>query len=87
MDAQRAPGELFDYADFGDYRGIIERGENWRDVFQPFFKVKTSIGETLGRLSVIRNPVAHVRPLTVEDLLVLRVEGNRLYRWMGEPVP
>lgn len=87
VDAQRTPGELFDYADFGDYRGIIEHGENWRDVFQPVFKVKTAIGETLSRLSVIRNPVAHVRPLTVEDLLTLRVEGRRLYVWMGEPVP
>jgi hypothetical protein len=87
VDAGRTPGDLFDYADFGDYRGIIEQGDNWREVFQPIFKVKTSIGETLGRLSVIRNPVAHVRPLTVEHLLVLRVEGNRLYRWMGEPLP
>lgn len=87
VDASRTPGELFDYADFGDYRGIIEQGENWRDVFQPIFKVKTAIGETLSRLSVIRNPVAHVRPLTVEDLLTLRVEGRRLYVWIGEVVP
>lgn len=87
VDARRTPGELFDYADFGDYRAIIEHGENWRDVFQPIFKVKTAIGETLSRLGVIRNPVAHVRPLTVEDLLTLRVEGRRLYVWMGEVVP
>ncbi len=87
IDAGRTPGELFDYADFGDYRAIIEHGENWRDVFQAIFKVKTAIGETLSRLGVIRNPVAHVRPLTVEDLLTLRVEGRRLYVWMGEAVP
>ena len=81
------PGELFDYADFGDYRRIIEQGDNWQDAFKVVFKVKTAIGETLGRLGVIRNPVAHVRPLSVEDLLVLRVEGHRLYVWMGDVVP
>jgi hypothetical protein len=87
IDAARSPGELFDYADFSDYRVIIERGDNWRDVFQPVFRSKTAIVETLSRLATVRNPVAHVRPMTVEDLLILRVEGRRLYVWMGELVP
>jgi len=86
-DAKRPTGDLLDYADFAHYRAIIEQADNWREAFQPVFKVKTSIGETLARLSVIRNPVAHVRPLSIEDLLVLRVEGQRLYRWIGERVP
>ena len=87
IDAGRAPGELFDYADFGDYRAIIERNDNWQEIFKPIFKNKVSIGETLSRLATIRNPVAHVRPLTVEDLLILRVEGRRIYVWIGEMVP
>jgi hypothetical protein len=87
VDAGRAPGELFDYADFGDYRAIIERSDNWNAIFKPIFKNKVSIGETLARLATIRNPVAHVRPLTVEDLLILRVEGRRIYVWIGEMVP
>ncbi|WPL55514.1 Swt1 family HEPN domain-containing protein [Qipengyuania profunda] len=87
VDMGRAPGELFDYADFGDYRAIIERNDNWQEIFKPIFKNKVSIGETLSRLATIRNPVAHVRPLTVEDLLILRVEGRRIYVWIGEMVP
>lgn len=87
IDVGRTPGELFDYADFSDYRIIIEKGDNWRDVFQPVFRSKIAIVETLNRLATVRNPVAHVRPMTVEDLLILRVEGRRLYVWMGEIVP
>jgi len=87
VDVGRTPGEPFDYADFSDYRIIIEKGDNWRDVFQPVFRSKTAIVETLNRLATVRNPVAHVRPMTVEDLLILRVEGRRLYVWIGEIVP
>ena len=85
--AGRPVGTLIDYADFGEYRSIIEQGDNWRDAFQAVFVVKTAVGETLARLSAIRNPSAHVRPMSTEDLLTLRVEGRRLYVWMGEVVP
>lgn len=85
--AGRPAGNLIDYADFGEYRSIIEQGDNWRDAFQAVFGVKTAIGETLARLTVIRNPSAHVRSMSTEDLLILRVEGRRLYVWMGEQVP
>lgn len=85
--AGRPLGALIDYADFGEYRSIIEQGDNWRDVFQAIFVVKTAVGESLARLGAIRNPSAHVRTMSTEDLLTLRVEGRRLYVWMGEIVP
>lgn len=85
--AGRPVGALIDYADFGEYRSIIEQGDNWRDAFQVVFVVKTAVGETLARLGAIRNPSAHVRTMSTEDLLTLRVEGRRLYVWMGEVVP
>ncbi|WP_349934662.1 hypothetical protein [Acetobacter sp. A11-2] len=78
----RTPSRLFDYAGFEDYRAIIEQKDNWAEVFEPIFKVKTSILETLRRLSLIRNPDAHYRIVTIEDFLDLHTEGRRLDAWM-----
>jgi hypothetical protein len=90
-EADRAAGRpaaaLIQYADFGEYRSIIEQGDNWRDAFQAVFVRKEAIGELLTRLGAVRNPSAHVRPVSVEDVLTLRVDGYRLYVWMGEIVP
>lgn len=82
MDNGRTASRLFDYADFEDYRAIIEQKDNWAEVFEPIFKVKTSILETLRRLSLIRNPGAHYRVVTIEDFLDLHTEGRRLDMWM-----
>lgn len=82
MDNGRTPSRLFDYAGFEDYREIIENGQNWEEVFKPIFKVKTSILETLRRLSLIRNPDAHYRVMTIEDFIDLHAEGRRLDLWM-----
>jgi hypothetical protein len=82
IDNGRTPSRLFDYAGFEDYRTIIEQNDNWAEVFEPIFKVKTSILETLRRLSLIRNPDAHYRIVTIEDFLDLHTEGRRLDAWM-----
>ena len=82
LDNGRTASRLFDYAGFEDYRAIIEQKENWAEVFEPIFKVKTSILETLRRLSLIRNPDAHYRIVTIEDFLDLHTEGRRLDAWM-----
>lgn len=82
VDNGRTPSRLFDYAGFEDYRAIIEQKDNWAEVFEPIFKVKTSILETLRRLSLIRNPDAHYRIVTIEDFLDLHTEGRRLDAWM-----
>ncbi|MGB3318287.1 MAG: hypothetical protein WA978_15765 [Sphingopyxis granuli] len=82
LDNGRTPSRLLDYAGFEDYRAIIEQKDNWAEVFEPIFKVKTSILETLRRLSLIRNPDAHYRIVTIEDFLDLHTEGRRLDAWM-----
>jgi len=82
LDNGRTPSRLFDYAGFEDYRAIIEQKDNWAEVFEPIFNVKTSILETLRRLSLIRNPDAHYRIVTIEDFLDLHTEGRRLDAWM-----
>lgn len=82
LDNGRTASRLFDYAGFEDYRAIIEQKDNWTEVFEQIFKVKTSILETLRRLSLIRNPDAHYRVVTIEDFLDLHTEGRRLDAWM-----
>ena len=82
LDNGRRASRLFDYAGFEDYREIIDRTDNWRDVFAAVFPVKTSVLESLRRLSLVRNPDAHYRVMTVDDLLDLTVEARRLDQWM-----
>lgn len=83
LDNGRKPSRLFDYAGFEDYRTIIENAANWTNVFEPVFKVKTSILESLRRLSLIRNPDAHIRVVTIEDFIDLWSESRRIDRWLG----
>lgn len=82
LDNGRKPSRLFDYASFEDYRTIIENPANWAEVFEPIFRVKTSILETLRRLSLIRNPDAHIRVVTIDDFLDLWTESRRLDQWL-----
>ena len=83
IDDGRAPDELIAYADINDYSRIIEHPERWGSIFEATFKDKVAIAETLRRIAVIRNPGAHFRAVTVEDLIILRAEGVHLAKWLG----
>lgn len=69
---------LIDYADFTDYLKIIERGDNWREVFAPFFRRKEDIKESLQRLYPVRLATMHGRVVTVADLVLLWSETKRV---------
>jgi hypothetical protein len=49
------------YTDFGDLRKIIERSDNWTEVFSSFFGRKEFLLTFLGELETIRNTTAHNR--------------------------
>ncbi|MEX0805198.1 MAG: hypothetical protein WD688_18030 [Candidatus Binatia bacterium] len=66
------------YADFTDYERVICRGDNWRDVFAPFFRRPESLRESLQRLYPIRLDTMHARFITQDDELLLYVETRRL---------
>ena len=83
VDEGRTPGELIDYADMEHYRRIIEHPQRWAPLFEPVFKDPAAIRETLRRIAVVRNPGAHFRAVTLEDLIVLRAEGVHLAKWLG----
>jgi hypothetical protein len=83
IDEGRTPDELIAYADIDHYRRIIEHPDRWSAMFEPVFKDQAAIRETLRRITVIRNPGAHFRAVTVEDLIILRAEGVHLSNWLG----
>jgi hypothetical protein len=69
---------LINYADFADYKGIIERNDNWEAVFKTVFARKEDIRESLQRLYPVRIATMHARFITLEDDLYLRAESTRI---------
>lgn len=75
-----ADAPLIHFADFTDYLRIIRKKNLWRQGFQTIFVRESDIQESLLRLGAIRVPDAHARIVTQDDLLLVRVEGNRILR-------
>lgn len=71
---------LIDYADFTDYRQIIERRDNWKDVFKPIFGRPEDVRESFQRLFPLRIATMHARIVTLDDQLLLTVETARVLR-------
>lgn len=86
-DTAVAAGELqrdiIHYADFSDYRILIERADNWNDVFQPVFGRKDDIRESWQRLFPIRIATMHARLISQDDELLLVVETKRILKAIG----
>ena len=83
QDEDRAAGrtvhEEIQYADFMDLYKVIERRDNWRDVFQDIFRSKEDIGVSFNRLHPVRKALAHSRPLSKMDVLTLFSETSRIF--------
>jgi hypothetical protein len=74
---------LIDYADFTDYKGIIERTDNWDKVFKTFFRRSEDVRESFQRLFPVRIATMHGRIITRDDELLLYVETKRVLRAIG----
>lgn len=72
------PGELIEFADFTDYRMIIERKDNWANVFRAVFARPEDIRESFQRLFPVRIATMHARIITLDDDLYLRSETQRV---------
>ncbi|MGB7291273.1 MAG: hypothetical protein WBD99_03790 [Thermodesulfobacteriota bacterium] len=68
------------YADFADYKDIIVRKDNWRDVFSSIFRNQMAIQESFRRLNLIRICTMHTRVLAKDDMLILTVEVQLVLR-------
>jgi len=71
---------LIDYADFSDYIKIIDRADNWRDIFQAVFARKEDVKESFQRLGPVRISTMHSRLVLQEDELLLAVETRRVLK-------
>jgi hypothetical protein len=74
---------LIDYADFTDYKTIIERRDNWKAVFAPIFGRTEDIRESFQRMYPVRIATMHARFITPDDRLLLLVETNRVLKAIG----
>lgn len=81
--AGEAEQPLIAYADFSDYRLIIERRDNWAKVFRPVFGRGEDVRESFQRLFPIHIATMHARLVTLDDELLLRVETRRVLRAIG----
>lgn len=80
LKAGHAEQPLIDYADFTDYKAIIERKDNWRTVFKPVFGREEDVRESFQRLYPVRIATMHARLITQDDELLLLVETKRVIK-------
>jgi hypothetical protein len=71
---------LIEYADFSDYRIIIERSDNWNAAFQSIFVRVEDVRESLQRLQPVRIATMHARWITLDDEALLIFETKRLLK-------
>jgi hypothetical protein len=63
---------------FGDYGRIILAQANWIEAFHHFLPDRTAFESDMGRLTALRNDVAHSRPLSVSERSELRRLADRI---------
>jgi len=81
---QLVPHHPIYYINFPHLKKIIERIDNWRDVFQPMFKRKEILTATLSELEPIRNKIAHNRKTTWKDLRIVEGVYHKIVTAIGE---
>jgi hypothetical protein len=83
LDTGEEEQPIIDYADFTDYRPIIERKGNWARVFKAIFRRPDDVRESFQRLFPVRIATMHARIVTLDDELLLLVETKRILRAIG----
>jgi hypothetical protein len=71
------------YIDFPDLKKVIERSDNWRDVFSAIFASKRFIIPNLDQVEPIRNSIAHNRPIATSDVRTLEKVHAELRELIG----
>lgn len=72
------------YIEFPDLKKVIDRNDNWTDVFQVVFDRKDILISTLSKLEPIRNNVAHNRRATKRHLRVVEEAYDTIVGAIGE---
>lgn len=77
---------LIYYANFMDLAEIIVSRTNWDQAFGGAFLTKEAVSLSMARLYGLRNDMAHGRPTTISDDLIVMTEATFLFRALGLPV-
>ena len=80
---QLVPHHPIYYVDFPDLRIIMERKDNWKDVFKGVFSRREFLVSTLSELEFIRNKVAHNRKATARDVDIVKGAYTKLSEFIG----
>jgi len=80
---QLIPHHPMYYIDFADIKKIMDRQDNWRDVFESAFGKKEILMGTLSELEFIRNKIAHNRKATPKDLDIVRGAYTKITEVIG----
>lgn len=75
----RSP-DLIDYTTFGELSTIID--SNW-DSFGDMFNSRKGLVSVLGRLNLLRGPIAHCSELSEDEVMRLRLTLADWFRLMG----
>jgi len=81
---QLVPHHPIYYIDFSDIKKIIEKSDNWRDVFEAIFGRKDIINATLTEIEFIRNKVAHNRKATQRDIDIVKSGYTKILNTIGD---
>ena len=68
------------YINFPDYGKIIQRRDNWNDVFSKIFKDSNMISSWLKELEDIRNKIAHFRSISIEESTTLKLNSSKILK-------
>jgi hypothetical protein len=71
------------YTDFGDLRKIVERADNWNDIFSSLFGRKEFMLTLFGELETVRNTTAHNRKNSDLDLQLVSSALEQLRTILG----
>jgi len=66
------------YIDLGDLASIIQRGDNWAEVFEDIFRNHASFSQTMASLIAWRRPAAHSRQVDAVMFVELALLVHRL---------
>ena len=75
--------DLIHYADFTDYRLLVTRRDNWKDIFTAVFRDEEELRVSFRRIETIRVITMHGRPITKGDLLLLTAETSHILTAIG----
>ena len=72
------------YLDFPDLKKLIINNANWPSSFELVFTKKGAVESSLSEIELIRNKIAHSRPLSEDELEILVAAKAKLFAGLSQ---